>query len=135
MPASAAELEKRIDAISATPANQNLGPEARDIVSVLLDALEEGSVRAAAKDPSTGEWRAVPWVKRGILLGFRAGAIVDMSLGGSRDGVVLAFFDKDMNLRSVFIERPKSVTDLRAQKTNEIQASNPDFGPVVHPRQ
>ena len=95
MPASAAELEKRIDAISATPANQNLGPEARDIVSALLDALEEGSVRAASKDPSTGEWRAVPWVKRGILLGFRAGAIVDMSLGGSRDGVVLAFFDKD----------------------------------------
>jgi len=43
---------------------------------------------------------------------------------------VFAFFDKDMNLRSVFIERPKSVTDLRAQKTNEIQSSNPDFGPA-----
>jgi hypothetical protein len=43
---------------------------------------------------------------------------------------VFAFFDQSMNLRSVFIERPKSVTDLRAQKTNEIQESNPDFGPV-----
>lgn len=95
MAASAAELEKRIDAISATPANQKLAADARDIVSALLDALEKGSVRAAAKDDSTGEWRAVPWVKRGILLGFRAGAIIDMSLGGSRDGVVLAFFDKD----------------------------------------
>jgi hypothetical protein len=43
---------------------------------------------------------------------------------------VFAFYDKDMNLRSVFIERPKSVTDLRAQKTNEIYQSSPDFGPV-----
>jgi 2,3,4,5-tetrahydropyridine-2-carboxylate N-succinyltransferase len=60
----------------------------------LLDALEHGIVRAASRDAS-GEWRAVPWVKRGILLGFRAGAIVDMSVGGSSNGVVLAFFDKD----------------------------------------
>ena len=43
---------------------------------------------------------------------------------------VFAFFDQGMNLRSVFIERPKSVTDLRAQKTREITESNPDFGPV-----
>jgi 2,3,4,5-tetrahydropyridine-2-carboxylate N-succinyltransferase len=26
-----------------------------------------------------GEWRAVPWVKRGILLGFRVGVLVDQS--------------------------------------------------------
>ncbi len=43
---------------------------------------------------------------------------------------VFAFYDQNMQLRSVFIERPKSVTDLRAQKTNEIQSSNPEFGPV-----
>ena len=95
MAASAAELEKRIEALSATPANQTLPADTRDVVAALLDALERGAVRAATKDSGTGEWRAVPWVKRGILLGFRAGAIVDMSLGGSRDGVVLAFFDKD----------------------------------------
>ncbi len=94
MAASAAELEKRIDALSATPAIETLPADTRDVVLALLDALEKGVVRAAAKDSATGEWRAVPWVKRGILLGFRAGAIVDMSLGG-RDGVVLAFFDKD----------------------------------------
>ena len=43
---------------------------------------------------------------------------------------VFAFFDQAMNLRSVFIERPKSVTEMRAQKTREIQESNPEFGPV-----
>ena len=95
MAASAAELEQRVEALSATPANQTLPANTRDVVAALLDALEKGAVRAATKDSGTGEWRAVPWVKRGILLGFRAGAIVDMSVGGSRDGVVLAFFDKD----------------------------------------
>lgn len=95
MAASAAELEKRIDALYATPANQSLPTEAREAVAALLDALETGNVRAATKDAATGEWRAVPWVKRGILLGFRAGAIVDMSIGGEHGGATLAFFDKD----------------------------------------
>ncbi len=43
---------------------------------------------------------------------------------------VIAFYDQGMNLRSVFIERPKSVTDLRAEKTREIHAANPEFGPM-----
>jgi hypothetical protein len=43
---------------------------------------------------------------------------------------VFAFYDQGMNLRSVFIERPKSVTELRAKKTAEIQASDPAFGPA-----
>ena len=93
MAASAAELERRIEALAATPASQTLPPDTRDVVVALLDALEKGAVRAAARDSATGEWRAVPWVKRGILLGFRAGTIVDMSFDGGRDGVVLAFFD------------------------------------------
>lgn len=43
---------------------------------------------------------------------------------------VIAFYDQQFNLKNVFIERPKSVTDLRAQKTEEIQRSTPEFGPV-----
>jgi 2,3,4,5-tetrahydropyridine-2-carboxylate N-succinyltransferase len=43
-----------------------------DAVNELLDALERGEVRAAQKEP-TGEWKAVRWVKAGILLGFRLG--------------------------------------------------------------
>ena len=45
--------------------------EAREALGRLLDALEAGQVRAA--EPTTDGWRAVDWVKRGILLGFRLG--------------------------------------------------------------
>ena len=89
------ELEKRIDAVSSLPAGAELPSDARGIVERLLEALEAGSVRAAQKNQSNGEWRAVPWVKRGILLGFRVGAVIDMSLEGGANGVGLSFFDKD----------------------------------------
>jgi 2,3,4,5-tetrahydropyridine-2,6-dicarboxylate N-succinyltransferase len=89
------EIEKRIDALSSLSAGSKLPDDARGVVETLLDALEAGSVRAAEKDPGTGVWRAVPWVKRGILLGFRVGGIVDMSIGRSPTDVGLAFFDKD----------------------------------------
>jgi 2,3,4,5-tetrahydropyridine-2-carboxylate N-succinyltransferase len=88
------ELEKRIDALSSTPAGKNLPADARGVVRTFLDALEAGSVRAAEKDQSSGVWRAVPWVKRGILLGFRVGGMIDMSISGTNDAG-LAFFDKD----------------------------------------
>ena len=43
---------------------------------------------------------------------------------------VFAFYDDDFTLRSVFIERPKSVTDLRAERTRQIFQANPEFGPA-----
>ena len=57
----------------------------------LKDALNTGAVRAAEPDSSskTG-WRVNPWVKKGILLGFRMGGIVDMSVDATRQ----PFFDK-----------------------------------------
>ena len=57
----------------------------------LREALATGRVRAAEPDTTspTG-WRVNVWVKQGILLGFRAGDIADMSLGGQ-----WPFFDKD----------------------------------------
>ena len=64
------------------------GPDARDAFAQLLSALESGEVRAAEKG-SDGTWTANAWVKRGILLGFRLGEIVDQSVPG------FAFFDKD----------------------------------------
>ena len=88
-------LEKRIDTLSATPSGASLAGDARDAVESLLDALEHGSVRAAEKDQASGEWRAVPWVKRGILLGFRVGAMVDMSPQSNSAGLGVRFFDKD----------------------------------------
>lgn len=89
------DLERRIDALAATPAGAELPEDTRSAVEKLLDALEAGSARAAQQDQASGEWRAVPWVKRGILLGFRAGGIIDMSITGGNNDVALGFFDKD----------------------------------------
>jgi 2,3,4,5-tetrahydropyridine-2-carboxylate N-succinyltransferase len=48
-------------------------------------ALNAGQVRAAEPDPSTKTgWRVNTWVKKGILLGFRMGAPVDMSIDHHR---------------------------------------------------
>jgi 2,3,4,5-tetrahydropyridine-2-carboxylate N-succinyltransferase len=44
-------------------------------------ALNEGRVRAAEPDSASASgWRVNGWVKRGILLGFRMGRIVEMSV-------------------------------------------------------
>jgi 2,3,4,5-tetrahydropyridine-2,6-dicarboxylate N-succinyltransferase len=55
-------------------------------------ALNRGEVRAAEPDAAskTG-WRVNAWVKKGILLGFRMGKMVDMSIDRMRQ----PFFDKD----------------------------------------
>jgi 2,3,4,5-tetrahydropyridine-2,6-dicarboxylate N-succinyltransferase len=54
-------------------------------------ALNEGRVRAAEPDASTRTgWRVNAWVKKGILLGFRMGGIVDQSVDSGRQ----PFFDK-----------------------------------------
>jgi 2,3,4,5-tetrahydropyridine-2,6-dicarboxylate N-succinyltransferase len=55
------------------------------------DALNRGEIRSAEPDPrSPSGWRANPWVKKGILLGFRMGAIVDMSVDPTKQ----PFYDK-----------------------------------------
>lgn len=46
---------------------------------------------------------------------------------------VFAFFDRDWNEVGVFIERPDTVTDLRASKRREIFAAHPEFGPADGP--
>jgi len=55
------------------------------------DALNRGQVRAAEPDPAARSgWRVNAWVKKGVLLGFRMGALVDMSIDAARQ----PFFDK-----------------------------------------
>lgn len=84
------DLQSRIEAVLATPTNDELPPETMELIDELLGALERGEVRAAERDEEN-RWRAVPWVKRGILLGFRAGAVVDMSPTGESP---FRFYDK-----------------------------------------
>ena len=56
-------------------------PDQLGLFQRFKDALNAGEIRAAQPDASskTG-WRVNPWVKKGILLGFRMGATVDMSI-------------------------------------------------------
>ncbi|MBA2687060.1 MAG: 2,3,4,5-tetrahydropyridine-2,6-dicarboxylate N-succinyltransferase [Gemmatimonadaceae bacterium] len=83
------ELELEIEKLAGTPAGTELATSARDAVESLLSALERGEIRAAQRGDAN-KWRAVPWVKRGILLGFRLGAVTEMPGFGATK-----FFDKD----------------------------------------
>ena len=87
------DLESRVVAAANTPAGEALPLDAGATVELLLVALESGAVRAAEPGPD-GTWRAIPWVKRGILLAFRFGRIVDMS-PRQDDGPGFRFYDKD----------------------------------------
>jgi hypothetical protein len=51
-----------------------------------------------------------------------------LNRGVYRSIPVFAFFDQDFNEVGRFIERPDSVTELRAARRREIYASNPEFG-------
>jgi len=90
-----AALSERIEAIASTPADRPLPDDVETLIARLLDALEQGDVRAAERG-TDGTWRAVPWVKRGILLGFRAGRVVPMPDEGgvATPDQPAAFFDK-----------------------------------------
>jgi 2,3,4,5-tetrahydropyridine-2-carboxylate N-succinyltransferase len=61
------------------------------LFAVFKAELNHGHIRAAEPDEAspTG-WRVNTWVKKGILLGFRMGGIVDMSVDEER----MPFFDK-----------------------------------------
>jgi 2,3,4,5-tetrahydropyridine-2-carboxylate N-succinyltransferase len=74
-------LEQRVEALFALAADA-LPADAEGVVTELLDALEAGTLRAAVRD-ADGTWRAVAWVKRGILLGFRVGRIVEHAAAGT----------------------------------------------------
>jgi 2,3,4,5-tetrahydropyridine-2-carboxylate N-succinyltransferase len=64
----------------------------RETFAALRTALSTGQVRAAEPHPGSATgWRVNTWVKQGILLGFRFGELVDVSMDHGR----LPFFDKD----------------------------------------
>jgi 2,3,4,5-tetrahydropyridine-2-carboxylate N-succinyltransferase len=86
------ELREAIEHLFAEPPAEYL-PAHRDLFARFKEALNRGAVRAAEPDPAVpAGWRVNAWVKQGILLGFRLGGIVDMSVG--QQGASLPFFDK-----------------------------------------
>ena len=61
----------------------------------LRAALEAGTLRSAEPDASSPiGWRVNAWVKRGILLGFRLGALEEMNGCEASDKSLLSFVDK-----------------------------------------
>ena len=93
------QLRERIEVIAARPSN-DFSPEDKAVFEELKRALNRGEVRAAEKTGS-GKWIVNSWVKQGLLLGFRMGAIADMSVGES-----FKFFDKD-----TYPTRPTKIDD------------------------
>lgn len=83
-------LQSQIEALFDTPP-ASYREEHFQLFNWFKTALNRGEIRAAEPEAAslTG-WRTNAWVKKGILLGFRMGAIVDMSIDASRQ----PFFDK-----------------------------------------
>ncbi len=83
------QVEQEITRHFAAGAAAAADPAAMTAFLALRSALERGEARAAEPDPSapTG-WRVNAWVKQGILLGFRLGALEESSAGR------LSFVDK-----------------------------------------
>ena len=92
-------LREQIEALAAREDKQ-FSREDRAVFDELKRALNRGEVRAAERD-ANGKWIVNTWVKQGLLLGFRLGAITDMSTGES-----FKFFDKD-----TYPVRPTTIED------------------------
>ena len=92
-------LREQIEALAAREGNV-FSREDRAVFDELKRALNRGEVRAAERG-ADGKWTVNSWVKQGLLLGFRIGAITDMSTGES-----FKFFDKD-----TYPARPTTIND------------------------
>ncbi len=80
-------MQERIEAAFARPAAE-LGEAEQRLFAEFKAGLNAGQWRAA--EPDGAGWKVNAWVKKGILLGFRLGQIVDMSVDRQRQ----PFFDK-----------------------------------------
>jgi 2,3,4,5-tetrahydropyridine-2-carboxylate N-succinyltransferase len=70
-------------------------PDALAAFHTLRDALEAGTLRSAQPDPTAPNgYRVNAWVKRGILLGFRLGALESMNGSNPVARPILSFVDK-----------------------------------------
>ena len=85
-------LESQIETFFALPAAELTGEIRQQALTAFNEfktALNRGEIRAASRT-AEGTWHAHAWVKRGILLGFRLGGMVDYSIDDN-----FRFFDKE----------------------------------------
>jgi len=89
------ELQTTVERFFASGPAAIGDPSAMDAFLELRAALEKGEARAASPDPaSPSGWRVNAWVKQGILLGFRLGALEEMP-SASQSFPGLSFVDKN----------------------------------------
>src|SRR5947207_8647446 len=80
MTAMLANLQAAIEQLFSGQA-EHYGDEYLQPFDEFKAALNEGRIRAAEPDASSATgWKVNAWVKKGILLGFRIGRIVEMPL-------------------------------------------------------
>jgi 2,3,4,5-tetrahydropyridine-2-carboxylate N-succinyltransferase len=81
-------LQKQIEELAAR-AGGKYSDEEFALFSEFKVALNRGEIRAAERQ-ADGKWQTNAWVKRGILLGFRMGVIIEMTPADA----TLQFLDK-----------------------------------------
>ena len=82
-------LQQQIEELAART-DQKYSEADFSVFNQFKSALNRGEIRAAERD-ADGKWRTNTWVKRGIVLGFRMGAIIEMTPSGAP----LQFLDKN----------------------------------------
>jgi 2,3,4,5-tetrahydropyridine-2-carboxylate N-succinyltransferase len=86
---SSDNLQQTIEKFFASGASAVGNPDALAAFHTFRGALERGEIRSASPDASSSlGWKVNVWVKQGILLGFRLGALEDLPAPG------LSFVDK-----------------------------------------
>jgi 2,3,4,5-tetrahydropyridine-2-carboxylate N-succinyltransferase len=93
-------LKERIKKLTAANITE-FSYDDRSLFEEFKHALRSGEIRAAEKD-AQGNWQTNAWVKQGILLGFKMGAMVEMS----KETETFQFFDKE-----TYPLRPMSLAD------------------------
>ncbi len=85
-------LESQIETFFARSAAELTGDVRQQALATFYEfkaALNRGELRAASRS-GNGQWQVHVWVKRGILLGFRLGGMVDYSIDDN-----FRYFDKE----------------------------------------
>jgi 2,3,4,5-tetrahydropyridine-2-carboxylate N-succinyltransferase len=107
------DLQVVIEQLYDRPADES-GEQFFSAFDELKLGLNEGSIRAAQPDPdSPTGWKANAWVKKGILLGFRIGHLVEMgpARGQFRDKHTLPLKQIRWNLDARIVPGGSSIRD------------------------
>jgi 2,3,4,5-tetrahydropyridine-2-carboxylate N-succinyltransferase len=85
-------------------------------------ALNDGRIRAAEPDPGSATgWKVNPWVKKGILLGFRIGRVVEMRLEVGRSALLPSGMTDEGGRESEGLHSPRLANHQREPEGRTYQ--------------